>query len=102
MAMLRGDAWRLSGIVDFEDSYAGDPLLDLAKCVHFARADSSVRWRELLKGYRAIDRPAWKETIKLYRLYQAVEYWDWIAFLGRPASECDAVLSGITEILEGL
>ncbi len=100
MAMREGDAWRLAGLIDFEDSYAGDPLLDLAKCVHFAREDGGARWRGLLEGYGAIDRPGWKETIDLYRLYQAVEYWDWIAFLRRPAGECAAVLAGISEILE--
>ncbi len=102
MAKRAGDAWRLAGLFDFEDAFAGDPLLDLAKCVHFARVGAAARWRGLLAGYGAIDRPDWKETIELYRLYQAVEYWDWIAFLRRPASECAAALAGIGEILGGM
>ena len=102
MAMREGDAWRLTGLIDFEDSFAGDPLLDLAKCVHFARTGSGARWRGLLEGYGAIERPGWKETIDLYRLYQAVEYWDWITFLRRPQSECDAVLAGIRGMVDGL
>jgi aminoglycoside phosphotransferase (APT) family kinase protein len=101
MAMREGGAWRLTGLIDFEDSYAGDPLLDLAKCVHFARLRGGARWRGLLEGYGAIDRPAWKETIDLYRLYQAIEYWDWIAFLRRPQSECDAVLAAIRGMVDG-
>lgn len=102
MAMRDGDAWRLAGILDFEDCFAGDSLLDLAKCAHFSRVGSGTRWRGLLEGYGVIDRAAWEETIELYRLYQAVEYWDWIAFLGRPASECEAVLAGMREIVDGL
>ncbi len=102
MAKREGDAWRLAGLFDFEDAFAGDPLIDLAKCVHFARVGDAARWRGLLAGYGAIDRPDWEETIELYRLYQAVEYWDWIAFLRRPASECAAVLEGISEVLEGM
>jgi aminoglycoside phosphotransferase (APT) family kinase protein len=101
MAMRKRDAWRLAGLIDFEDSYAGDPLLDLAKCVHFAHMGVEARWRGLLEGYGAIDRPSWKETIDLYRLYQAVEYWDWIAFLRRPQSECDAVLAGMRGMVDG-
>ncbi len=102
MAKRAGDTWRLAGVFDFEDAFAGDPLLDLAKCVHFARVGDAARWRGLLAGYGAIDRPDWEETLERYRLYQAVEYWDWIAFLRRPASECAAVLAGISEILEGM
>jgi aminoglycoside phosphotransferase (APT) family kinase protein len=101
MAMRKRNAWRLTGLIDFEDSYAGDPMLDLAKCVHFARIGAGARWRGLLEGYGAIDRPAWKETIDLYRLYQVVEYWDWIAFLRRPQSECEAALAAIRGMVDG-
>jgi aminoglycoside phosphotransferase (APT) family kinase protein len=102
MVARKGAHWRLSGLFDFEDSFAGDPLLDLAKCVHFARVGTAARWRGLLDGYGPIETPAWEETVELYRLYQAVEYWDWIAFLKRPSSECTSAMDGIREILKEL
>jgi hygromycin-B 7''-O-kinase len=102
MAAREATRWRLSGLFDFEDSFAGDPLLDLAKCVHFARVGTAARWRRLLEGYGPIENRAWEETVEFYRLYQAVEYWDWIAFLRRPKSECASVLDGIRETLEEL
>src|SRR5208282_1286334 len=102
MAKRAGDAWRLAGVFDFEDAFAGDPLLDLAKCVHFARVGTAARWKSLLEGYGPIENHTWEETVELYRLYQAVEYWDWIAFLQRPESECASVLAGIREALEEL
>jgi Ser/Thr protein kinase RdoA (MazF antagonist) len=100
MAARDEAGWRLSGVIDFEDSFAGDPLLDLAKCVHFARVGTAVRWTSLLKGYGPIDNPAWDETVELYRLYQAVEYWDWIAFLQRPESERSSALGGVRDIIQ--
>jgi Ser/Thr protein kinase RdoA (MazF antagonist) len=102
MAARDATRWRLSGLFDFEDSFAGDPLLDLAKCVHFARVGTAARWTSLLEGYGPIENPTWEETVELYRLYQTVEYWDWIAFLQRPESECASVLDGIRETLEKL
>ena len=57
MAMREGGAWRLTGLIDFEDSYAGDPLLDLAKCVHFARMGRRRALARLARRLRR-DRPA--------------------------------------------
>ena len=91
--------WRLSGVLDFEDALAGDPLLDLGKCVHFARAGTGVRWRGLLQGYGPISRPEWRDTVELYRLFQAVEYWNWLAFLGRPETDRSHVMAGIEEAI---
>jgi aminoglycoside phosphotransferase (APT) family kinase protein len=102
LACQDASSWRFSGLFDFEDSIAADPLLDIAKCVHFARAGSGVRWRGLLAGYGRIDRPDWESTVDLYRLYQAVEYWVWIAQLRHPATELGSVLSGIRDILDVL
>jgi aminoglycoside phosphotransferase (APT) family kinase protein len=102
MAAREATGWRLAGVFDFEDSFAGDPLLDLAKCVHFARVGTAARWKSLLEGYGPIENPTWEETVELYRLYQAVEYWDWLAFLQRSESECASVLAGMREALEEL
>ena len=102
LALYDGQAWRLSGVLDFEDSLAADPLLDIAKCVHVARVGDHARWRGLLAGYGRIDRPDWQASVELYRLYQAVEYWNWIAFLNRPEAERASVLAGIRDTIDML
>lgn len=91
-------AWRLSGLFDFEDSVAGDPLSDLGKCVHRTRIGTEARWRGLLEGYGPIAQPGWERAVELYRLYQAIEYWAWIEFLERPKAERDHILDGIRAI----
>jgi aminoglycoside phosphotransferase (APT) family kinase protein len=102
LAVRDGDGWRISGVFDFENAFDGDPLMDIAKCVHFARVGTQVRWQGILDGYGAIDRPSWRETIELYRLYQAVEFWNWLVFLDRPEVERERQLADMREILEAL
>lgn len=102
LAERANHGWKLSGVLDFELAFAGDPLLDLAKCAHFARAGSGARWRGLIEGYGAIENSKWEETIELYRLYLALEYWDWIAFLGRPQDERDDVAASLRRIVARL
>lgn len=98
-----GDAWRISGVFNFENAFAGDPLMDIAKCIHFSRIGSDeMRWRGILDGYGAIDRPDWRETVELDRLYQAVKFWDWPVFLDRPEAERAGLLAGIREIVEAI
>jgi aminoglycoside phosphotransferase (APT) family kinase protein len=75
-------AWRLSGVVDVENAIAGDPLIDLAKTLAYGVRDSGAKREGLLDGYGPIDRPDWGKTIDLYRLYHALEYWDWAAPIG--------------------
>jgi len=75
-------AWRLTGVVDVENAVAGDPLLDLAKAILFGAGDSRAKREGLLAGYGPIARADWEETIDLYRLYHALETWDWFAQIG--------------------
>ena len=39
---------RLSGILDFDGALAGDPLMDVAKALHYVGAEAKAA---LLKGY---------------------------------------------------
>lgn len=59
LALQVNGVWRISGLFDFEHAFAGDPLMDIAKCVHFAKVGDEVRWRGMLKGYGPIARPDW-------------------------------------------
>ena len=76
----------LSGIVDFENATAGDPLMDIAKALYYfkpqEKPQDAVKRSGLLEGYGAIGRPGWQDTIDLYRLACTLELWCWMAQFG--------------------
>lgn len=86
---------QLSGIVDFENAVAGDPLMDIAKALYYFTPKDAPRRAGLLAGYGELGRPDWHATLDLYRLACTLELWCWMAQIGRP----DA-LDGLTRELE--
>ncbi|VIO74522.1 hypothetical protein CI1B_52950 [Bradyrhizobium ivorense] len=75
---------RLTGIVDFENATAGDPLMDIAKALYYFTAKDAPKRDGLLAGHGTRDRPDWEATIALYRLACTLELWCWMAQIGRP------------------
>lgn len=77
---------QLSGIVDFENATAGDPLMDIAKALYYfkpqEKPQDAVKRAGLLEGYGVIGRPDWQDTIDLYRLSCTLELWCWKAQFG--------------------
>ncbi len=76
------DTWRLSGVVDVENAVADDPLIDVAKTLLYSVGKSQAKRDGFLTGYGPIERRDWGKTISLYRLYHALEWWDWVALVG--------------------
>lgn len=76
------DSWRVSGLVDFENVLAGDPLLDLAKTHCYARERRSEATLAALTAGHGDLPTNWREALELYVLYHWVELWDWFAYLG--------------------
>ncbi|MCF4121065.1 aminoglycoside phosphotransferase family protein [Antribacter sp. KLBMP9083] len=77
-----GHGWRVTGIVDVENAIAADPLMDLAKTLQYeSRHRSAGVLSGLLEGYGDLPGDA-HERIALYRLYHALELWDWFASNG--------------------
>jgi aminoglycoside phosphotransferase (APT) family kinase protein len=74
--------WRLSGILDVENAIAGDPLIDIAKTLAYSVRENRAKRDGLLMGYGPIARAGWEETVDLYRLYHALEHWDWAMLVG--------------------
>ncbi|HEX6355207.1 aminoglycoside phosphotransferase family protein [Actinophytocola sp.] len=72
------DGWRVTGLVDVENAIAADPLMDLAKTVQYDLTRSPGKVAGLLAGYGPLppDGPA---RLTLYRLFHALELWDWFA-----------------------
>jgi aminoglycoside phosphotransferase (APT) family kinase protein len=68
---------RITGLIDVENALAGDPWLDLAKADYYCRHD---QLSTLLDGYGA----APDGRLRLYKVYHALELWDWFASTGQP------------------
>ena len=91
LVLPESNGWRVSGLLDFENVLAGDPLLDLAKAHCYSRRRSEKTLAALVGGYGAV-RASWREAIDLYVLYHWVELWDWLAAVGQTES-----LAGIAD-----
>ncbi|WP_225100590.1 phosphotransferase family protein [Streptomyces sp. CoH27] len=79
-----GSGWRVSGFIDVENAIAADPLMDLAKTDYYSVHDDQDKREALFDGYGTL--PAdWSERVGLYRLYHALELWDWFASIGNRA-----------------
>lgn len=91
-----GNAWSVQGFVDVENAVAADPMIDLAKTDYYAVQGDPAKRNGLLDGYGPVpdDLPA---RLRLYRLYHALELWDWFAKIGQPQH-----LPGITTDIEEL
>ncbi len=86
-----GGGWQVSGFIDVENAIAADPLMDVAKTDYYSVQDDQDKREALCDGYGTL--PAdWSERVALYRLYHALELWDWFASIDNTAP-----LEGITE-----
>src|SRR6476469_380865 len=90
------DGWRVTGLVDVENAVAADPLMDLAKTIQYDLTRSPEKVDGLLAGYGSLPADA-LARIELYRLYHALELWDWFADIGNTGPP-----PGIAEDIRGL
>jgi aminoglycoside phosphotransferase (APT) family kinase protein len=86
-AQVEGEGLRLTGLIDFGNARAGDPLMDLAKAL-FCCTHEDPRSREpLLAGYGELNHPDPAEAIWLYTLFHRLIMWVHLTRLGDdPAS----------------
>ena len=75
------DGWRVTGLIDVENAVAADPLLDLAKTDYYSIRGDLTKGDALLRGYGPLPDDA-EDRLALYRLYHALELWDWFASIG--------------------
>jgi aminoglycoside phosphotransferase (APT) family kinase protein len=73
--------WTITGFIDVENAVAADPLLDLAKTDYYAVRGDADKRAGLLDGYGPLP-DEWAERWSVYRLYHALELWDWFASIG--------------------
>jgi aminoglycoside phosphotransferase (APT) family kinase protein len=72
---------RVTGLIDVENAIAADPLMDLAKTESYSIRGNAEKLAGLHDGYGVLP-PDWRERTTLYRLYHALELWDWFASIG--------------------
>lgn len=73
----------LSGLIDFGNARAADPLFDLAKAIFCASHEDPRAGRPLLEGYGALDHPDPKAALWLYTLHHRVSMWAFLTKLGQ-------------------
>lgn len=88
-----GAGWRVTGFVDVENAVAADPLMDLAKIVQYDLSRSPAKFAGLVEGYGPLPADG-MARIELYRLYHALELWDWFAQIGN-TEPLDAIAADI-------
>jgi hygromycin-B 7''-O-kinase len=75
------NGWTLTGFIDVENAVAADPLLDLAKTDSYAIRGEEAKLSGFLDGYGRLPEDG-TDRVRLYRLYHALELWDWFASIG--------------------
>lgn len=68
-------------MIDVENAITADPLIDLAKTDYYALGRGEAERAALLTGYGRLPADA-AERLELYRLYHALELWDWFRSTG--------------------
>jgi aminoglycoside phosphotransferase (APT) family kinase protein len=83
---------RLTGLLDFGNARAADPLFDLAKTLMMAdHHDPAIR-APLLEGYGRLDHPDPAGVLRLYTLYHRMIMW---SYLNRFGERPDGLLADL-------
>lgn len=90
-------AWRVSGLIDWENATAADPLFDLAKALDQIRHDDPPGRDPLLEGYGDLGRSDAQAAIQVYRIYHKLEMRNWLV-----AKDGDASAPGPDNLLRDL
>jgi aminoglycoside phosphotransferase (APT) family kinase protein len=90
-------AWRVSGLIDWENATAADPLFDLAKALDQIRHDDPPGRAPLLEGYGDLGRADAQAAIHIYRIYHKLEMRNWLV-----AKSGDASAPGPANLLRDL
>jgi Ser/Thr protein kinase RdoA (MazF antagonist) len=72
---------RITGLIDWENAVAADPILDLAKAYAFSDGSSDETLEALVDGYGPL-RPDWRDAFDLYVVDHLLELWVWFSQIG--------------------
>ena len=82
LARQTSDTLMLTGLLDFGNTRAADPLLDLAKALLCCTHEDPRSTQPLLEGYGTIDHPDADGVLWLYTLYHRLIMWAWLTRIG--------------------
>jgi hygromycin-B 7''-O-kinase len=74
--------WQMTGFIDVENAICADPMIDLAKTDCYSIRGNRAKLDGLLNGYGPCGEAS-ARRLALYRLYHALELWDWFASTGQ-------------------
>jgi aminoglycoside phosphotransferase (APT) family kinase protein len=86
---------QLTGLIDFGNAQAGDPLMDLAKALFCCGHEDPTSVTPLREGYGAPDHPDPEAALWLYTLYHRVSMWQHLAGFGHPGEDLLRDLAGM-------
>lgn len=72
----------LSGLIDFGNAHAADPVSDLAKCLFCSEHDAPGSTPHILAGYGSIDHPDPDRALAFYTLLHRLTMWWWLRHIG--------------------
>ncbi|KFC66061.1 Aminoglycoside phosphotransferase [Devosia sp. LC5] len=72
----------LSGLIDFGNARAADPVVDLAKCLFCSEHDAPGSTPHILAGYGEIEHPDPAGALWYYTLLHRVTMWCWLRRVG--------------------
>lgn len=72
----------LSGLIDFGNAHAADPVSDLAKTLFCSEHDAPGSTPYILAGYGAVDHPDVPRALSFYTLLHRLTMWSWLRHIG--------------------
>jgi aminoglycoside phosphotransferase (APT) family kinase protein len=75
-------ALRLTGLIDFANARAGDPLMDLATALSCCTHEDPASRAPLLEGYGPVNHPDLDGALWLYVFFFRLTLWTWLMEIG--------------------
>jgi Ser/Thr protein kinase RdoA (MazF antagonist) len=90
---------RLTGLIDFANARAGDPLMDLATALSCCTHEDPTSRAPLIDGYGPVDHPDLDGALWLYVFFFRLSLWTWFMEIGDsgaagPAAAMGALVGG--------
>lgn len=73
---------QLTGLLDFGNARASDPICDLAKALFCSEHDAPGSTPHIIEGYGPIDHSDPQAALRVYTLLHRVTMWMWLRYVG--------------------
>jgi Ser/Thr protein kinase RdoA (MazF antagonist) len=101
---VRGTDGRLelTGLIDFGNVRAADPVYDFAKCLFCAESEDPRCRAPMLEGYGPLPHPRPEEAMWLYTLFHRMSMWWWLRFVNAipTAAEPHGIIDDLRKMVD--